>query len=178
MKKSLIAAVVFASASFASTAAMAASVGTTPQVLDLGDGSAYFGDTFNANNNGNTFADRFTFTISDTTGASLNALASSFGGVALTGLSLYNSTGDLVPSSGTWLQTNNYDLWTLTGTNLSAGNYYLQVSGNLTSDNPASFSGSVALAAPVPEPETYGMMLAGLGVLGFLARRRKAANQA
>jgi hypothetical protein len=33
--------------------------------------------------------------------------------------------------------------------------------------------------APVPEPETYGMMLAGLGVLGFLARRRKqAANQA
>jgi hypothetical protein len=26
---------------------------------------------------------------------------------------------------------------------------------------------------PVPEPETYGMMLAGLGILGFLARRRK-----
>jgi hypothetical protein len=35
------------------------------------------------------------------------------------------------------------------------------------------------MLAPVPEPETYGMMLAGLGVLGFLARRRKqAANQA
>ena len=27
--------------------------------------------------------------------------------------------------------------------------------------------------APVPEPETYGMLLAGLGILGFLARRRK-----
>jgi hypothetical protein len=26
----------------------------------------------------------------------------------------------------------------------------------------------------VPEPETYGMMLAGLGILGFLSRRRKS----
>lgn len=30
--------------------------------------------------------------------------------------------------------------------------------------------------APVPEPETYAMMLAGLGVLGFLGRRRKCNN--
>ncbi|MEO7728274.1 MAG: PEP-CTERM sorting domain-containing protein, partial [Burkholderiales bacterium] len=25
----------------------------------------------------------------------------------------------------------------------------------------------------IPEPETYGMMLAGLGLLGFVSRRRK-----
>lgn len=26
---------------------------------------------------------------------------------------------------------------------------------------------------PIPEPETYTMLLAGLGLLGFMARRRK-----
>jgi len=29
--------------------------------------------------------------------------------------------------------------------------------------------------AAVPEPETYAMLLAGLGVMGFIARRRKAS---
>lgn len=32
---------------------------------------------------------------------------------------------------------------------------------------------SYIAAAPIPEPETYAMLLAGLGMLGFAARRRK-----
>jgi len=32
--------------------------------------------------------------------------------------------------------------------------------------------GTVNFAAPVPEPETYALLLGGLGVIGFLARRR------
>lgn len=32
----------------------------------------------------------------------------------------------------------------------------------------------LAVAAPVPEPETYAMMLAGLAAMGFVARRRRA----
>ena len=184
MKKSLIAAVVLASASFVSSAAMAATVGNTPQVLDLTDGSGFFGDTFAMNNNGNTFADRFTFTVGATgVGSNLDAIISSVSrsadtGLDITGVSLFNAAGDALVSSGSSLQSGNIDVWTISSNNLAAGNYYLQVSGNLVSDQAASFGGAVSMAAPVPEPETYGMMLAGLGVLGFLARRRKAGKPA
>lgn len=59
--------------------------------------------------------------------------------------------------------------------NLAAGQYHLDISGNLGS---AAHVGqySVALQAlPVPEPETYAMLLAGLGLVGFAVRRRKTA---
>jgi hypothetical protein len=39
-----------------------------------------------------------------------------------------------------------------------------------------SFGGSldaVSITTPVPEPEIYAMMAAGLGLMGFVARRRK-----
>jgi hypothetical protein len=183
MKKSLIAAVVFATASFGSSAVMAQVIGNSPQVLDLTDSTGFFGDTFAASNDGATFADRFTFSVSSTAGPqNLDAIVSSISrttdtGLDITGLSLYRATGDALVSSGTSLQSGAIDVWTITSSSLAAGNYYLQVSGNLVSDQGASFGGAVALA-PVPEPETYGMMLGGLGVLGFLARRRKAARQA
>ena len=32
------------------------------------------------------------------------------------------------------------------------------------------------VTAPIPEPETYALMLAGLGLVGFMARRRKRAE--
>jgi hypothetical protein len=43
-----------------------------------------------------------------------------------------------------------------------------------TDTGPFTFAaGNVQLAQPVPEPETYAMLLAGLGLIGGIARRRK-----
>jgi hypothetical protein len=197
MKKSLIAGIVFATATFGSSAVMAqttggtTTIGNTPQVLDLTDGSGFFGDTFAMNNNGATFADHFTFSVTGTTTSNFDAIISSISRTADTGLnisalSLYRvgggtgtggTAGDTLISSGTSLNSGQMDVWTLSSDNLAAGSYYVLVGGNMVSDTSASFGGAVMLAptAPVPEPETYGMMLAGLGVLGVLARRRKAA---
>ena len=43
-----------------------------------------------------------------------------------------------------------------------------------TSINTDSLVDNVSVTAAVPEPETYAMLLAGLGLLGFMARRKKA----
>jgi len=56
---------------------------------------------------------------------------------------------------------------------LAPGTYSIQVTGVSLSAG-ASYTGNVTLA-PVPEPETYALMLAGLGAIGYMARRRKGA---
>ena len=53
-------------------------------------------------------------------------------------------------------------------------NYDPTVSGNVyLLGKTYALDGSGFLMAAVPEPETYAMLLAGLGILGFAARRRK-----
>jgi hypothetical protein len=43
----------------------------------------------------------------------------------------------------------------------------------------SSYAGNLNVTlAPVPEPETYAMLLGGLGLVGAVARRRKAAKAA
>jgi PEP-CTERM motif-containing protein len=49
-----------------------------------------------------------------------------------------------------------------------------EVSFNGTGFTIRQGGGSVNFASPVPEPDTYALMLGGLGVLGFLARRRRS----
>jgi hypothetical protein len=51
--------------------------------------------------------------------------------------------------------------------------YKLTVKGGLIpGHNLGSYSGTLNVS-PVPEPETYAMLLAGLGLVGFMVRRRK-----
>ena len=71
----------------------------------------------------------------------------------------------------TWVPTtgNDIDLGMLTVG--PADEIWVSVTGNRNAVG-ATFSGQLVLT-PVPEPETYAMMLAGLAALGFLARRRQ-----
>ena len=60
--------------------------------------------------------------------------------------------------------------------NLSAATpYYLKLAGTLNdADAVGNFKVTVgsATVTPVPEPESYAMLLAGLGLMGTIARRR------
>ena len=55
---------------------------------------------------------------------------------------------------------------------LAAGDYRLVVNGIYAAGNQA-YSGSVYATAPVPEPESLALLLAGLGVTAVVAQRRK-----
>lgn len=178
--KSLVAALVFATASFGSSAVFAEDISQAPEALTLLDGSGFFGDSFAMDNQGDTFSDRFTFSVTGVA-HNLDAIISSISGSAstgldITGLGVYSEAGTLI-ANGTSLMTGMNDVWTLSTDGLALGNYYLQVSGTMVSATSGSFGGAVMLQ-PVPEPETYGMMLAGLGVVGWMARRRKVKPEA
>jgi len=57
---------------------------------------------------------------------------------------------------------------------LDAGLHTLNVSG-FAGATGASYGGSIAVA-PVPEPETYAMLLVGLGLMGAVVRRRNKSD--
>ena len=92
--------------------------------------------------------------------------------------------GNLV-ASGTDTFTNPFpdpiDL--LVAAPLSAGRYALEVNGS--GNRTEQLIGPVVVdvpdftvrlqVMPIPEPETYAMLLAGLGLIGFMSRRHKTA---
>lgn len=71
---------------------------------------------------------------------------------------------------------NSGNVWeTYTYSVLGTGLDKLKFSAAGKSDGLGGSLDNVSLISAVPEPQTYGMMLIGLGLIGFVARRRKNA---
>lgn len=110
--------------------------------------------------------------------ASLTNVEVSFAGNAAGGINDFKAwlNGiELLSSSST---TNNppvsVKVQVLSGAgSFAAGTYQLKVTGSGVTGGSGSYGGNL-VATPIPEPETYALMLAGLGVVGFVASRRRA----
>ncbi|MES2207733.1 MAG: FxDxF family PEP-CTERM protein [Pseudomonadota bacterium] len=97
----------------------------------------------------------------------LNVSGDSFIRFTNFGGSLYNSSNTLLAS----VSSPDYNKILETGY-LSPGDYRLDVSGGI-----AGFGGGygIAITSNAPEPETWAMMLAGLGLVASATRRKKLA---
>ena len=76
-------------------------------------------------------------------------------GVSYTGLTLLGAAADSSNASSVWATFT--DPMGMTSFTITTGQIAFEM----------------AVANPVPEPETYALMLAGLGAMAFVARRRK-----
>jgi hypothetical protein len=171
---SLVAASALATAMLASGVASAADVTQASQALSLGNGATYFGHTFDVAAVGDTFSDRYTFsTVGATTlGSIVSAFTSPLlsDAIQITNFQIFNSSGFSL--DGTKWSDGTADVWTAASTGaLVADNYYVLVTGKLLSSAATAYSGSLTVTA-VPEPETFAMLAAGLGLIGFAGRRR------
>jgi hypothetical protein len=63
---------------------------------------------------------------------------------------------------------------------LASGYYHLNVFGKAKGTGGGLYNGVLSISAttPIPEPESYAMLLAGLGLMGGIARRRANKKQA
>lgn len=88
------------------------------------------------------------------------------------GFSLNGSALTGFGTSGAYALGNEVNLNSGFVSGLNTLDFYIEGNGLTDGLGLATVSFS-ALTAPVPEPQTYAMLLAGLGLLGFMARSRK-----
>ena len=132
------------------------------------------------------FSDIFTFTLAEPNlggAATVVNVPLSFGGfsfdTALATMSLVSAGADgaiggvddtvlqsvVLPSPG-----NSEDMLSLNWDTSLSGLHYLNITGVTGGSEGGIYAG--AIAAAVPEPESYAMLLAGLGLMGAVVRRR------
>lgn len=127
-----------------------------------------------------SFNDVFTFSLSTASDSITSAVSleqPAFGGgfdytIANGMFGLY-SDADGDGMGGTLIASTTFgsSSTSLLANNIAAGSYYFAVSGD-AAGNLGGIYNFTTNTAPVPEPETYALMLAGLGLLGFVGKRR------
>lgn len=135
------------------------------------------------------FDDLYNFTVSPNSGAVVSATTFTFGvgGTTMNTLALYAGTfanvldlaGQVALPTTVVLSQSAGSMFTaftmmVDHAALTAPSYTLRVAGT-SSVLALPYTGFVSLAPPVPEPETYALVLAGLGMMGVIIRRRKSS---
>jgi hypothetical protein len=113
----------------------------------------------------------YSFTLDSTTGLS-NVIGSlRFADPVDLTISL---TGGVSFSSSVTVSGSQYIPQAFSFSSLADGNYVISFTGLSTSSANSLGGGSIqASIAPIPEPQSFALMLAGLGVAGILVRRRR-----
>jgi hypothetical protein len=191
--KSLVLSALVTGAAFASQGAAAQGIDRTVLLATAGDGiggfNAHFGDTFAASTVGSTFSDVFTFNIGTPFDAAASVTSSYLDNpqtkdLRITALSLYrydpvtlNVLGAAIAGiNETGFGPHPTDSWSLSGFGLVSGSYALKVNGQVMGTGGGAFGGDLTVS-PVPEPQAWGMLLAGLGLAGMAGRRKLAARR-
>ena len=147
------------------TGMMGSAQALTPSDLSLGilTPTATIRTDFGAS--GTSFADLFTFTL-DSTNQIFTGSTTPFAPPGVTGTSITGLQFVLKDSTGAVLFTGT----SLTDTELTPGSFSMLVTGKADGVSGGGFQ--LAAAAHNPEPAEWVMLLAGLMVVGFIARRK------
>jgi hypothetical protein len=187
---SLVLSSLLAGAALVTQGAYAQAIDRSAPLVTVDDGvggfNAHFGDSFAAASAGSTFTDLFTFKVGTPFDAAGSVTSSYLDtpltkDLLITGLNLYRydpATNAVIGSAISGIDHTGFgqhptDSWALEAFGLQAGYYAIRVDGRVVGNGGGAFGADFTIS-PVPEPQTWGMLVAGLGLLGAATLRRRA----